>query len=329
MNVFLTGGTGLVGSHAIELLRSNGHTVRALVRDSAGKAFVESLGATALFGSVQDPKAWHQANGSDAIVHSAAIITSRRSWDQFQTTNADGARCAARKAAELGIRLVHLSSVAVYGRRATDGAKQINEDTEWAELAPAEFYARSKRQAEDAIAAVARDAALSYVLLRPCVIYGERDRTFLPHVLRILRLGIAPLVGPGTNTLALVYAGNVAAAVLAALEHPEAEGPFNVANDGDITQQEFFTAVGAALGKRTRLIRVPVAAAYVFVAAWQGLKYALLPKRYAGFGASAVRYLTSDNPYTSERARAELGWRPITQHAEAIERSIRWFERER
>jgi nucleoside-diphosphate-sugar epimerase len=326
MRVFVTGGTGLVGSHSIQLLRKHGHTVHAMVRDETGKSLVEALGATAVFGSVEDPQSWKHATGTDAIVHSAAVIATRRSWETFQAINIDGARNAALAAASQGARLVHISSVAVYGRGAGSGAEHIDETTEWAELSPAEFYGLSKRRAEEAVFAVARESGLSAVALRPCVIYGERDRTFLPPVMRVLRLGFAPMVGSGDNPLSIVYAGNVADAVLATLEHPEVEGPINVTNDGDVTQREFYAAVGSAMNRRLRFLRIPIPAAVAFTAMGHWLRSFLAPEKYAGFGASAVRFLSRSNPYKSDRAQGELGWEPTTIPKEAISRSVRWFD---
>ena len=221
--------------------------------------------------------------------------------------------------------------VAVPGlsRGAGFGAGRIDESTAWAELSTEEFYALSKRRAEDAVFAVARETGLSAVALRPCVIYGERDRTFLPHVIRVQKLGFAPLVGSGTNALSIVYAGNVADAVLAALEHPEVKGPFNVTNEGDITQREFFTAVGSALNRRTHFLTIPVPAALAITAVAHWFRHLLAPKKYAGFGASAVRFLSKNNPFTSDRARRELGWKPTTTPEEAIARSVRWFDESR
>jgi len=325
MNVFVTGGTGLVGSHVIQLLEKYGHKTRALVRDEAGRNLVEQLGAKAVFGSVEDPDAWAHAADADAIVHSAAIITTRRNWTTFEAFNIDGARNAALTAAKLRIQLVHISSVAVYGRRVKSATQKIDENTEFAELSKTDFYARSKRLAEEAIAEVTKETGLSTVSLRPCVIYGERDRTFLPHVVRILRRGYAPLIGSGTNSLSVVYAGNVANAVFAALEHPEVTGPINVTNDGEITQREFFTAVGSAMGRRVRLLRIPVPVGYAFAAARHLLRRVFDPEKYAGFGGAAVGFLSNDNPYSSARARQELNWRPTTPPEEAIQRSIRWF----
>ena len=69
MKVFVTGGTGLVGSHVIEKLCHHGHSVRALVRDADGRRLVEGMGASAVFGSVEDAAVWSHADGTDAIVH--------------------------------------------------------------------------------------------------------------------------------------------------------------------------------------------------------------------------------------------------------------------
>ena len=327
MMVFVTGGTGLVGSHTIQLLTRLGHSVLALVRDKAGKSLVESLGAKAVYGSVEDPEAWGTASGMDAIVHSAAIITTRRSWDSFQAINIDGAKNAALTAAKHGIRLVHISSVAVYGSRAGKGGAHIDEDTEFSALSADEFYALSKRRAEEAVFKVASESGISAVALRPCVIYGERDRTFLPHVIRVQKFGFAPLIGSGANPLSIVYAGNVADAVLAALEHPKVVGPFNVTNEGDVTQREFFTAVGSALHKPPLFLRIPIPAALAVTAAGHWVRHLFAPQKYAGFGASGVRFLSQSNPYKSVRAQRELGWKPTTAPEEAIARSVCWMNK--
>jgi nucleoside-diphosphate-sugar epimerase len=166
---------------------------------------------------------------------------------------------------------------------------------------------------------------LSWAALRPCVVYGERDRAFMPRVLRALRFGIAPLVGNGNNILTVVYAGNVAQAVQAALEHPEVEGSFNITNDGEITQREFVAAVGSAMGQRIRFVKVPLSCATGFALSYYYLQRLLRPGKYPRMGGAAARFLAAENPYTSERARQELKWNPSVPPHEAIMRSVRWF----
>src|SRR2546426_617486 len=106
--------------------------------------------------------------------------------------------------------------------------------------------------AEAVVGEAARDG-LSAVALRPSVVYGERDRLFTPRVLRVVRLGVVPRIGPGTNHLSCVYAGNVAAAAVAALDAPVSGfRAYNVTSDAPpaLTQHQFLTAFAAALGVR-------------------------------------------------------------------------------
>jgi nucleoside-diphosphate-sugar epimerase len=302
-----------------------GHEVVALVRDSTGHSMVTSLGASSVCGRVEDESSWSAASDADAIVHSAALIVQRKSWDAFRAVNVAASRHAAERAARLGVKLVHVSSIAVYGRRTAARANSLDEDAPWTDLAPTDFYARSKRLAEQAVRRVVDEAGLSAVVLRPCVIYGERDRIFLPRVIKALRFGLAPLVGRGNNVLSVVYAGNVADAVIAALEDDAVTGSFNVANDGELTQREFLTAVGEAAGLRPRFMPVPVPLVTTFTVSYHSLCRLMRPRRYSGIALGAARFMAADNPYSSDRAHRELDWRPSTQPAEAVRRSVSWF----
>src|SRR5256886_3793502 len=114
MSVLVTGASGLVGSHVVEALAARGEPVRALVR-LASRAAVLRLGAEAVAGDVTDPAAWQAAaRGVRAIVHAAAIVQRRASWDQYVAVNVDGTRLAVDAPRTTGARLIHISSVAVY-----------------------------------------------------------------------------------------------------------------------------------------------------------------------------------------------------------------------
>ncbi len=315
MTVLVTGASGLVGSHVVEALRVGGELVRALVRP-ASRAAVERLGAEAILGDVTDPAAWRAADGVRGIVHAAAIVQRRATWEQYVAVNVDATRLAARAARAAGARLVHISSVAVYGGSAAYPAQseRRTEDCPFRPIAAHDFYARTKRMAED----VVRNAGLAAAVIRPTVVYGERDRLFTPRVVRALRLPFALQIGPGTNRLSCVYAGNVATAVVAALGAPLAEfRAYNVTSDAPpaLSQREFFAAFAAALGRPIRPIRIPLPLAPLVL----GLFTA---RRLARAGAT---FLAGENPYVDDRARAELGWRAATPAREAIGRTARWF----
>jgi nucleoside-diphosphate-sugar epimerase len=333
VKVFVTGGTGLVGRHAIQQLRARGDEVFALARSDGAARAIVALGARAHRGDLGDAAALDRGVAAcDATVHAAAMVMDRAGWDAYRAANVAPTEAIATAAARHGKRLVHLSSVAVYGRRNTyaGGPGSVTEDFGLDQPPfPGDHYARSKREAELALWRVADTTGLEAAALRPCVIYGEGDRQFSPRVAAALRIcgGFAPLLGGGTSTLSVVYAGNVAAAVLAALDRPAATGPFNITNDGAITLRGFLEGFASGLGVRLRPVRVPVGLAWAGARALDGIVRAVRPWGPMPMVKGAVRFLANDNPYTSERAERVLGWRPMMPPMEAVERTGRAFRR--
>jgi 2-alkyl-3-oxoalkanoate reductase len=309
MTVLVTGGRGLVGSHVIEALRAAGEDVRTFE------------------GDVSDPDAWRRmAGGISGIVHAAARVAQRLPFAEFERVNVGGTRLAVETARATGARLVHVSSVAVFGRTAAfaAGAGAVNEDFPFGAIPEHDFYARTKRMAE----AVVRDSGLSAAAIRPNVIYGERDKLFTARVIKVLRTGIMPRIGPGTNHLSCVYVGNVAAAIVAALgKRTPGFRAYNITADAPpaLTEREFMGAFAEALGVRVRRIPVPVFVARVGAGLWARWLRLRDPVGYAGLGAAAVGFITGENPYTDARVHQELGWRSPFDTRTAIRRSVAAF----
>jgi len=330
VTVIVTGGAGLVGGHVIAALVRRGERVRALVQPR-GRETVEHLGAEAILGDVSDPAAWQRAcegcGGVQGVVHAAALVARRATFDEYLRVNVTGTERAAAAARAAGARLVHVSSVAVYGRRRQyqHEAGSVDEHYPWQPLDASDFYAHSKRLAETHLWEETARGGLWAVALRPNVIYGEFDRRFSRRVARLVRTGFVPQIGPGRNRLSIVYAGNVAAAALAALDAPvPGAAAYNVTNDGTLTQREFADAFAAALGVRLRRIRLPAAPVAGALRAYTALRHLVRPGSYLGVAAGSVHFLGGDNPYRSDRARQELGWNPPTDPHTAIRRTVEW-----
>jgi nucleoside-diphosphate-sugar epimerase len=320
MSVLVTGASGLVGSHVVAALVARGEPVRALVRPASRDAVLQ-LGADAVVGDVTDPAVWPAAaRGVRAIVHAAAIVQRRASWERYVAVNVDGTRLAVAAAQAAGARLIHISSVAVYGGSAAypRGRERRDEDHPFQPIAEPDFYARSKRMAEEVVREAATRHDLAAVALRPNVIYGERDRLFTPRLIRALRLPVLPRIGPGTNRLSCVYAGNVAAAAVAALGAlGRGFRVYNVTSDGPpaLTLNEFLGACAAAAGRRYRSVPIPIPLARIVIRLFTAGRLA----------RAAVGFATGDNPYVDDRIRTELSWRPPTPAPEAIRRTVAWF----
>jgi nucleoside-diphosphate-sugar epimerase len=301
--------------------------VRALVRSNS-QAVVEEFGAEAVVGDVMDPSIWQRAaQGVSAIVHSAALVASPNTFDEYVRVNVGGTRLALEAARRERVPLVHVSSVAVYGRGADHAA--ITEDFPFQPLPERDYYARAKRAAEELVQRDASRDGLSIIAIRPNVVYGERDRLFTTRLVATLQRSVVPQIGPGANHLSCVYAGNVASAILAALNAPPSPGfrAYNVTRDAPplLTQREFLTAFAEQLGLRPRFIRVPTAVLRLGVAVWTGTLRLVHPRRYSALAGSAVQFITGENPFVIDRIVTELGWKPPFDTRIAIGRTVRWI----
>ena len=329
MVVFLTGGSGLLGSHVAERLRGRGVGVRALCRAGADTRFLNGLGCEVVAGDLLDPLD-HQARrmeGCQAVVHAAGDVYGGGTLERVRGPNVDGTRRILKGAAMAGIaNAVHLSTVAVYGD--VDGLA-TEERTLTSRIPPGNVYALTKREAEKVAEELHGKDGLGITILRPSAIFGERDRRLVPRLVRVLKMRLVVLLGSGRNRFAAVYAGNVAEAVDKALGGSGAGNAFNVSEDVSVTVRSLFEGLGKELGIQPLFVSVP--GGWVQYAANLGDRLGIGIPGVSGLSlARAARLTLGDNPYPAERARKILGWTPPYSLDEALTRTGTWIrEREK
>ncbi len=326
----VTGATGLVGSHIGERLLREGWRVRALARSPRAEQDAAALGMEPVRGDVLDAPAFTRAaTGADVIFHTAANITPRGGWESFRGLNIDGTRNAIGAAEASGARLLQLSSVAVYGAetRYRAAGERTHEDTPLAPLPERAYYGRSKRESEQLVMEAHAAGRIWATAVRPDVIYGRRDRQFVPRLAKLLRHGVAPLVGGGRAIMAVVHVANVAdGAVRAATSDIAGGRAYNLANDYDVSVAEFFRLAGEGLGVRMRTLDIPEGLARgLFKFVKVGTKV-VSGGRLRIVSTASLDFITRDNPFTSERARRELGWNPDVHPREGVSDAFRWWK---
>lgn len=329
MRALVTGATGLVGAALVEHLRDNGWQVRALVRDSRAAHWVGALGADLAVGDILDPPAVAQAAaGCDVVFHAAATVTGGGSWEAYRRANIDGTRAAIGAASGAGARLLHVSSVAVFGRaRYANAGRPVDETTPFAPLAERDFYGRSKRESETLVLAAHAAGELWAVAVRPCVVYGRRDRQFVPRFARLVRSGVVPLVGGGAQRFAIVHAANVAqAAVRAATSEAAGGRAYVTANDADISYAAFARLAASTLDETIRLVPVPYRVAAAGAAVARGIALLTGHPDLAGRLGSALDFIARDNPFSSALARRELGWTPTVTPEDGVREAFEWWK---
>lgn len=328
----VTGATGLVGSHIVERLRKDGWQVRALVRDPSRATWLSDLGAELSRGDILDRDAFvRAATGTEAIFHAAAMITpNRNDYDEYRIPNVEGTRNAIEAAASSGARLLQVSSVAVYGPETRYGTTPTDESKDTCPLPEGAYYARSKRESELLVRDAHARGQVWATAVRPDVIYGKRDRQFTPRVARLLRLGFFPLVNGGRTTVPVVHAANVADGAVRAIATDSAGGQaYNLANDYDVTVARFIELAGEGLGKSIVTVSVPYGAAKLGVDIMRAAIAVTRGNAVAQHAGGSLAFLSRDNPFTSERARRELGWSPPVRPESGIPESYRWWKEHR
>ena len=328
----VTGATGLVGSHIVDRLLADGWRARALVRDPDAAQSALPGEVELARGDVTDEASFaHAAAGVNTIFHAAANIIAKGGWDAFHDTNIVGTKNAIAAAERSRARLLHVSSVAVYGSQARyEAAKRgerTHEDTPLPPLPERAYYARSKRESEELVLKAHAQGRVWATAVRPDVIYGTRDRQFVPRAARIIARFPIPLLNGGRSVMTIVHAGNVAqGAVLAATSDVAGGRAYNLANDFDVTVRQFFELGAKGLGVRARFVPVPLPLARGVLDVATRVGRLVLGSRFSLVSKSSIDFLSQDNPFTSDRARRELGWNPSIRPEVSIPEAFRWWK---
>ena len=331
-SALVTGATGLVGSYLIDRLLADGWRARAMVRSPADAQQLASRGVEVVAGNVLDGDSFTRAAaGCDVVFHAAAAVTATGGWDEYRTTNIDGTRNAIEAVKAAGARLMHVSSVAVYGAgdRYRPGSA-TDEEVPLPPLPEGAWYARSKRDSEALVLDAHAQGRIWATAIRPDVIYGKGDRQFTPRMARVLMHGFAPVPGGGQTTLPIVHAANVAdAAVRAAATDAAGGRAYNTANDFDVTLAQYFRLAGRGLGRHIRLVPIPIPLLRLALKLALRVRSLSAPVGAPVSSSSSIDFLTKDNPFTSRRARTELGWDPPMRPETGIPEAFQWWKTHR
>lgn len=227
--IALTGATGFVGSRVAALA---GASLRALARRPqparAGIAWVT--------GDLDDAAALARlCDGARAVIHVAGVVSAPDAAG-FQAGNARGTANVVAAARAAGVqRFVHVSSLA-----AREPALSL--------------YGASKARAETAVAA----SGLDWVIVRPPGVYGPGDAEML-QLFRLAQRGLGVAPGGAAARFSLIHVDDLARALLA-LADAGPTGQILEIDDGTPgghSHADYARAIGAAVGRRVRVLPVP------------------------------------------------------------------------
>lgn len=276
--VFLTGGTGYIGSAILDAAIRGGHRVTAIARDPEKVARLEGRGATGLLADLGTPTRYMDAAlEADVIIHAAIEHSPRHA--QVERALLDGLLPALEATGE-SRTFIYTSSVWLLGP-----APEPADET--APLAPLEYSVW--RLPHEQLVQSAMSMSLRTVIIRPAIVYGG-GRGLVSDLLKDALNGLIRVIGPGTNHWPCVYDRDLGELYIHLAETPEASGVFNANDEADETVNEIVEAIAGHLAQRPDVRHVPIEEA----------------RAKMGQYADA---LAMDQRVRSPRARA-LGWSP-------------------
>jgi nucleoside-diphosphate-sugar epimerase len=299
--VVVTGASGFIGQALVRHL----HALRQPVVALARHAWAAPSGVRVIAVSAYDDAAALDAacHGAAVVVHLAALAHRRGSPEDFAASvrATETVAAASRRA---GVRrLVLLSSIGVNGNR-TD-SRPFTED---AQPQPAEPYAVSKLQAEQALLATARGSTLETVIVRPPLVYGPDAPGNFGRLVRAVRRGWPLPFAAIANRRTFIALENLLELLTLCLAHPAAANQLLLAGDAeDLSTAQLVRCIAEGLGRPPRLFPVP--------ASWLQAAAALAGRRR--LAESLCESLQVD----TSRARRLLGWRPGTSAQDGVRRA--------
>jgi nucleoside-diphosphate-sugar epimerase len=319
MRAFVTGGSGFVGGHLIRRLVTDGHEVVALSRSRDAARRVAALGAVSADGDLSDAAAIAAAiDGAEVVFHCAALVGSHIDAALARATNVIGTANVVEASRRAGVRrLIHLSteSVLIDGNE-LDG---VDESLPIPQRGHLSEYARTKAEAE-LIVLDASDEDLETIAIRPRLVWGPDDQTWLPGLIEKVESGVFRWVDRGVHPGSTCHVFNLVEAMILAVDAGTPGQAYFVTDGPSRSFKEFATAYLATAGVDPGDRSAP---GWLMRGAGAALEFAwrVLPLRGAPPLNRVEAYMVSHpQVFDDTRARRELGYRPVIGFDEGIAR---------
>lgn len=319
--VLITGATGFIGSHLVDGLLEKGDKVRVLARSSNPSQWLKGKEIEIVKGDYGDIESLKKAvKEVDYIYHVAGVTKAldEKTYVQGNVTATENLLKATVEANPTLQRFLHVSSGAAAGP-SPSAEKPIDET---APPKPVTLYGRTKLQAEEVCKRYFEK--LPITIVRPSIIYGERDKDLLEHF-KTVKSGIIPIFGIAKKKYDYLYVKDLIDGMTAAAETEKTRGEIYFLSGKAHSWEEVGEVAKKALGKSFAVklilpdwLSATVAAIVEDVNKAQG-KISILNRDRARDGKE--RYWT----FSTEKAKRDFNFVQKTSLEEGFQRTVNWY----
>jgi nucleoside-diphosphate-sugar epimerase len=295
MKLAVTGATGFVGSHLLDVALAAGHEIAALTR----REQPPRDRVTWVAGDLHDRAALERlVSDADAVIHVAGVITGQTAA-AFDKGNVEGTLAMLAAATAGGVhRFVHVSSLAAREPKLS-------------------LYGASKARSEELV----HRSGLDWAIVRPPAVYGPGDKETL-ELFRMARMGV--MLMPPKGRVSVIHADDLSRLLLA-LASPAAPSGVLIEPDdgkpGGWTHREFARALGTAVGTRPAILSSPGILLRLAARADQ-----LFRREKAKLTVDRAAYFSHRNWVVEpKRAPSPELWHPRIETTQGLKATAEWY----
>jgi dihydroflavonol-4-reductase len=325
MKIFVTGGTGFIGTHLIKRLAETEHELVCLARKTSDQSTLKKLGVNIAPGDVTDKASLLRGmQGCDWVANLANLFLLWVPDEQLYTdVNVEGTRNVMEAALETGIsKVVHVSTVAVWGETDKTGWP-ISEKTPIG-AHKASKYAQTKYEGEQIAWHLGNEHGLPLVMVYPTAVIGPDDPKATGRYIRNVVRRRMPAQVLTEAPFCFVYVGDVCKAILRALETEDNIGEKYLVSGANMTWGEINRLICDIAGVSLPPLRLPDAVTSFSARLLTGLANLTKHPPLLDLSVDQVALMKQGFVIDASKAERELGLRytPIRQ---ALEEAIASF----
>jgi nucleoside-diphosphate-sugar epimerase len=324
VNILISGATGFLGSHLVRVLAKEGHRCKCLVRRTSSTSELKDLDHVEfVYGDITDKESLKEAVKDVRVIYHLAAQIGKWGIPEktFFAVNVRGTRNLLEVAHEGEVKqFIFCSTPGVQGK----GYAQASETLPYK---PPYIYELTKCEGEKLVLGFHQKRKdLSVTILRPDFVYGPGDLRRLP-LYRAIGNKRFYLIGNGRALLHPTYIEDVVQGFcLTANNHVSFGEIYNIAGPRAITVREYAETIAQTLNVSFPRLRFPKPFADILAKFFE--VFSRITGKEPILSQSKVKFLTSDHGSNISKAMNRLGYRPETDFAVGIKRTVDWYSRQ-
>ncbi len=319
MKAIVTGGTGFLGSHLIEMLLDEGCEVISFSRQikEVESKLTNKLSYRAV-DITNDKQLTKVFESVDVVFHCAALSSVWGSKDSFYKANVEGTRNILQCCEKFNVsKLIYVSSTSIY----FDYQNKTNiKESDPITTNFANDYAKTKYLGEQVVLNEKKKVEVN--IIRPRGIIGDGDKSIMPRILKVTQSGYFPLINNGQAMVDITYVKNVAYALLLCSKTAHIDKEiFNISNDQPMTVKTLLNLV--LQNKKVRFLNAPYQLLTGLASLLEITSKALRlnEPKLTKYGIGLLSFSQTLN---IDKAKNVLNYKPIYTIEHAIEQYLKW-----